>query len=137
LGVVGLVAAATLFVWLAVPPPRRADPIAAESPPEPVPVHRLPRRMADGDDPPGRVLVSFPHALTGIVDLLVWEYRPGFPPAAFPPAYEVRFDSPPAWGGGPPYTVTGVPAFRPDRRRRVSGVPGVVVLAAASAVDPR
>jgi hypothetical protein len=116
-GVVALTAAA----WLCWP--------RSTTCPEPVGVHfsDLPKQVYRRGDYKGQaVRVAFYRSLTPTDDPLVWHFHPGEPAAVVPPTYRLHFAEPPT--AGPLIVVGTVEGIDPDGVRRVSGVPGVVVL---------
>jgi hypothetical protein len=94
------------------------------------PVYDLPKAVAAGAKP-HLVSVAFTHRPTPTSDPLVWLYHPTSPPAG-PPYYEIHFTKPPEWKDTAPFIVEGHAAFRSDAKRRISRVPGAVILNSAS-----
>ncbi len=115
-------------------------PALSTSPSNPalVPCSRLPRLLFERGEYAGQVVqVGFELPLTPTGDPLIWEYRPGVPSDIIPPTYRIVFERPPAFCPNPPVVVFGtVSRFEVDAARRLSRVPGVVVLTRASVVAP-
>ena len=123
--VFGAVVVATLEGRAGKPPPAPDGKAVAW------PVYDLPRAMFNGGVEPPLVRVAFTHRPTPTADPLVWLYHPTSPPLG-PPYYEIRFARPPQWKDAAPFRVEGSPRLRRDTDRRLSRVPGTVILLAAS-----
>lgn len=133
MAVLGGVALAVLFC--------RPAPAPVVSPvPQPWPTAELPKHVFRTRFA-GRVRVTFQFPLQPTADPLVWHYHPGHPPKIAPPTYRVHFltieQALTVSGDTVAVVVEGtVEGIAPDLVRRVSGVPGVLVLRGAVRVAP-
>lgn len=113
-------------LYLASPPRLVPTPVRTEF--TPWPVADLPCHVyRTGAITPARVTFQIP--LTPTADPCVWEYIPIYPPAGMPPTYRVHFPAPVT---APPATVAGTAEMvEIDMRRRLNGVPGVLIFRVA------
>lgn len=127
-GVVTVAAGAAVLLYQRVQPP----PAAVED----WPVADLPRHVYRTGATGQRVRVTFQFPLAPTADPCVFHYHPGHPPKVAPPTYRVHFDTPPALPAGAVLVEGTVGGIDPDLTRRLSGVPGVLVLRRASPASP-
>lgn len=131
---VAVAAVAAVLLYQQVKP---AEPAGVRS----WPVADLPRHVYRTGATGQRVRVTFPLPLQPTADPLVWHYHPGHPPKIAPPTYRVHFQTIEqaltVSGDTVAVVVEGtVEGIAPDLVRRVSGVPGVLVLRGAVRVAP-
>lgn len=124
-------AVALVVVWLGCRTPE----------PEPAvelwPVAGLPKHVYHTGRAGFTAEVSFQHPLTPTADPCVYLYHPGRPVSVCPASYEIRFARPPAQFQPSPVVVRGrVEVIRADAVRRVSGVPGRLVLCGCVLAPP-
>ncbi len=110
---------------------RPADPPPVTPATEPVRIHfsKLPPLVYARNAHVGeQVRVAFYRPLDPTADPLVYLFHPGEPVAVVPPTYRLHFAAPPVFEESPAVVVGAVDGIDVDFVKRLSGVPGVLVL---------